>query len=304
MFAAAGRVEREMSTKLIQVVKTIILIMILASSFTAWAARFISNYPCSDIAKTCLSSGSRIIDGFSVYRNCWEYSYKKTCNYPSKNNCNLYGHCYAVADLPCLLYDSLGNCINLQKEFSCKSWIPVEVENQHARMGLTDKDGEEGLVCSGIPCIDGNCVDKSYETNGEMMDSISKLYMVSQMKEAKDLNFQIFPGSSQHCSKKATNYTNCCSVSLKGWGNNLGARCTNDEKQLIENRKKKLCVYVGKENKGVLKTVVKHHYCCFGNLLQKVVQVEGRKQLHAKGLMSAAYKNFGSGGNTNCRGLT
>jgi hypothetical protein len=41
--------------------------------------------------------------------------------------------------------------------------------------------------------------------------------------------------------------------------------------------------------------VVKHHYCCFGSLLNKVIQVEGRKQLGI---------NFGSGKNTDCRGLT
>ncbi|WP_425361626.1 conjugal transfer protein TraN [Candidatus Tisiphia endosymbiont of Ceraclea dissimilis] len=156
----------------------------------------------------------------------------------------------------------------------------------------------------GVPCIDGNCVDKSYETNGEMMDSVSKLYMVSKIRDAKDFNFKIFAGFNSHCSKKATGYINCCAVSLKGWGNHLGAHCNSDEKQLIENRKKNLCVYVGKENRGIMKTVVKHHYCCFGNSLQKVVQVEGRKQLYAKGLISSTEKNFGSGGNPNCRGLT
>ena len=63
----------------------------------------------------------------------------------------------------------------------------------------------------------------------------------------------------------------------------------------MEARRKKLCVYVGKQNKGKLKTVVKHKFCCFGNMLDKVVQVEGRKQLGI---------NFGTGANPNCRGLT
>lgn len=284
----------------------IILIFItIISAFSACAAsRFSSNYSCSDSGKTCVSRGSRIIDGFPVTKDCWEWSYDKTCNYPSRNNCRNFAHCYAVADLPCLLRDSLGNCVNCQKEFSCKRWTPAEMQNQKARMGLVEKDGAEGVICRGIPCIDGNCVDKSYETNGEMMDAVSKLYMVSQMKDVRDLNFQLFAGFNAHCSKKATSYTNCCSVSLSGWGSQLGAHCTADEKQLIESRKKKLCVYVGKENKGAMKTVVKHHYCCFGNLLQKVIQVEGRKQLHAKGMMSLTDKNFGSGGRTNCRGLT
>lgn len=282
-----------------------IIVVSLVMMVKIEAASFVSNYPCSDTVKTCLSSGVRIIDGVEVNKDCWEYSYQKTCNYPSQDNCRNYDHCYTVADLPCLLHDSLGNCVNLQREFSCKRWIPAEVENQKARMGLTEKDGQEGLVCRGVPCIDGNCVDKSYETNGEMMDSVSKLYMVSKIRDAKDFNFKIFAGFNSHCSKKATGYINCCAVSLNGWGNHLGAHCNSDEKQLIENRKKNLCIYVGKERRGIMKrTVVKHYYCCFGNLLQKVIQVEGRKQLYAKGLISNTEKNFGSGGNPNCRGLT
>jgi len=301
--------ERTMQIKLTYL-KLAILFVILAltflgtSSALASGLRFVSQYPCNNSTKSCVSSGVRTIDGFQVSRDCWEYSYQKTCNYPSKNDCGRYSHCYSVNIVDCLLRDSIGNCVNQKEEFSCKRWVPAEVENQKVRTGLTEKDGQEGIVCKGIPCIDGNCVDKSYETNGEMMDSISKLYMVSQMKDAGNVNMQIFTGFGQHCSKKATSYTNCCSVSQKGWGSNFGAHCNSNEKQLIEQRKKNLCVYVGKENKGIMKTVVKHHYCCFGNLLQKVIQVEGRKQLYAKGLMSAVDRNFGSGGRTNCRGLT
>ena len=260
-------------------------------------ARFISSYLCNNAVKTCTSSGTRIVDGFSVTKDCWEWSYYKTCNYPSRDDCRNFSHCYAVADLPCLLRDNYGNCVNLQKEFSCKSWEPVTVDKEIVRTGLVEKEGKDRLVCKGVPCIDGNCVDKSYLTDGDMMDSVSKLYAVSQMKDALDLNFKLFAGFAQSCSKKATSYTNCCSTSLKGWGKNLGAKCTKDEIDLVDKRQKNLCVYVGKQNKQTMgiTTIVKHHYCCFGSLLNKVIQVEGRKQLGI---------NFGSGGSTNCRGLT
>jgi hypothetical protein len=259
--------------------------------------RFTSSYPCSDAVKTCVSSGTRIVDGFPVAKDCWEWKYIKTCNYPSKDDCKNFYHCYAVANHACLLKDSLGNCVNLHREFSCKSWDPVTIENQTVRTGLTEKDGQEGLVCKGIPCIDGNCVDKSYQTNGEMMDSVTKLYAFSKMNPDKLGNFNLFQGTGQHCSKKATSYTNCCQADPKGWGKSLGAGCTKDEKFLAERRAKNLCVYVGKQNKQTMgvTTVVKHHFCCWGSLLDKVIQVEGRKQLGI---------NFGSGGSANCRGLT
>ena len=270
-----------------------IIQFILVSSSIA-GNRFSSNYPCNDAIKTCTFSGMRKIEGFEVHRDCWEWSYSKTCNYPSKNDCRLYAHCYAVANRECLLKDSLGNCVNLKREFSCKSWQQSIKEDKEVRVDLVAKEGQEGLVCN-IPCIDGNCVDKSYMTNGEMMDSVSKLYMASNMKPDKNHNFNLFAGFASHCSKKVASYSNCCPNTAKGWGKQIGAKCTKDEVSLMNLRSKNLCIYVGKENKGIMKSVVKHHFCCFGNLLEKVVQVEGRKQLGI---------NFGSGGSPNCRGLT
>ena len=135
-----------------------------------------------------------------------------------------------------------GNCVNLKREFSCKSWINTQKENKEARVDLVAKDGEEGVVCKGIPCIDGNCVDKSYLTNGEMMDSVSKLYAISNMKPDKDHNFNLFAGFANHCSKKPVGYSNCCPSSARGWGKHLGAKCTKDEISLINLREKNLCV--------------------------------------------------------------
>lgn len=280
-----------------QMIRSLLTLFIVVYSFYASAGgRFNSGYPCSDAVRTCVSSGEREVQGFKVSRPCWEYSYVKTCNYPSKNDCRLYAHCYAVANRDCLLKDSMGNCVNLKREFSCKSWISTPKENKEARTDLVEKDGEESVICKGIPCIDGNCVDKSYLTNGEMMDSVSKLYASSNMKPDKDHNFNLFAGFANHCSKKPVGYSNCCPSSAKGWGKQIGAKCTKDEISLINLREKNLCIYVGKKSSGTRPFHVnKHHFCCFGNTLEKVIQVEGRKQLGI---------SFGSGGSPNCRGLT
>jgi hypothetical protein len=301
----ARRLERGMQVTMRKLISFIITIITLLTqiSYVEGGNRFTSSYSCSDAVKTCVSSGTRIVDGFSVTKDCWEWTYYKTCNYPSRDDCKNFSHCYAVADLPCLLRDNYGNCVNLQKEFSCKSWEPVTIDKETVRTGLVEKEGKDRLVCKGVPCIDGNCVDKSYLTDGDMMDSVSKLYAVSQMKGALDLNFKLFAGFAQSCSKKATSYTNCCSTSLKGWGKNLGAKCTKDEIDLVDKRQKNLCVYVVKENKQTMgiTTVVKHHYCCFGSLLNKVIQVEGRKQLFPGKSISELFKN---GNKADCRGLT
>ena len=282
-----------------KILKILLFTLVIANSvaIAQGGKRFTSSYPCSDAVKTCVSKGARIVDGFEVHRDCWEWSYVKTCNYPSKNDCRLYTHCYAVGNVGCLLQDSQGQCVNMQKEFSCKSWEVVNKVNQTAKMSLQEKAGKEGLVCTGVPCIDGHCVDKSYMTDGDMMDSISKLYATSHMNPDKNGNFNLFMGSNQYCAKKPVGYSNCCRIDNNGWGKQFNANCTKDEQTLMDMRSKNLCVYVGKDAKKKMgvETITKHHFCCWGNLLDKVIQVEGRKQLGI---------NFGSGGSPHCRGLT
>lgn len=269
--------------------------IVLASSVNAHI-RFQSNYPCTDTVKTCVSSGVRAVEGFSVHRDCWEWSYAKSCNSPSKNDCAQHSRCYSLGTVDCLLRDFYGNCINLKKEFSCKRKVAEILEFETVRYGLQEKEGKEGLFCKGVPCMDGNCIDKSYEMDGDMISSVGQLGALAQGKNV-NATFKIFEGLSSNCSKKAASYSNCCRVSQKGWGKSLGAKCSKEEQDLADRRGKNLCVYVGKtKNKTLGATmIVKEHYCCWGNLLEKTIQVQARKQLNM---------NFGSGGSTNCRGLT
>lgn len=275
---------------------TMIIFLFLTAS-TSSASRFSSTpYSCVDGVKTCRSSGERVVNGIKVSRTCWEWSYVKTCNYPSKDDCKLYSHCYWMGDGQCFLKDAYGNCVNLEREFSCKRWEDVILQKDKVREVTPEMQGKR-VVCKGIPCIDGNCFDKSYETNGEMMDSISKLYAASLMKPNADKSFNLFAGYATHCSKKTAEYTNCCAISgQKGWGSELGAKCNSAERELSDKRSKNLCLYIGKEQKkkaGVT-SVVKHHFCCFGNLLDKAIQLAAHHQLG---------KSFGTPDNPNCGGL-
>jgi conjugal transfer mating pair stabilization protein TraN len=280
-----------------KIIITLSLIFICAANQAQAGARFISNYPCSDAVKTCVSSGTKEIDGFSVHRDCWKWVYSKKCNYPSKNDCAQHMHCYSLGQRNCLLRDTLGNCINIQKEFSCKRWEPTYVEEERVRYGLEEKDGEATLVCKGIPCIDGNCVDKSYDMDADMVKSVSQLGAMSKGKDSA-MGIKIFEGIAQHCSKKDAGWQNCCKIFPKGWGKHLGAKCMEDERILSDRRQKNLCEKAGTSKiKGVAGASFgrKHHFCCFGNILEKVIQKEARKQLG---------RSFGSGGQTDCSGLS
>jgi conjugal transfer mating pair stabilization protein TraN len=232
-----------------------------------------------------------------VSRDCWEWGYSKTCAYPSKNDCRLYSHCYFVRDAQCLLRDSIGNCVNQKQEFSCEAWDYDQKNKKIATTGFSEKEGKKETVCLALPCMDGNCFDKSYDTNGEMMDALSKLHAASKTAPDKNGNFNLFVGSSGSCSKKPTEYQNCCMLTDKGWGRNLGAKCSKDEHHLRMQRERNLCVKAGTSTtKKVGVTVVtKHHFCCFTNLLEKAIQVSGRAQLG---------KSFWAGNAPDCSGFT
>lgn len=179
-------------------------LMLLFSNFEIAIAgkKFISKSPCADTKKVCVKgAATKIIDGFEVYKDCWEWSYTKTCKYPSKNNCAQYEECYSLGERDCILRDSTGSCVNMSKEFSCKRWTPVVLESETVRYGTEDRDGAEGLICEGIPCIDGNCVDKSYQMDADMVSSVALLGALSQGK-SDGVNFKIFEGLGRHCSKK------------------------------------------------------------------------------------------------------
>ena len=74
-------------------------------------------------------------------------------------------------------------------------------------MAFQEKPGKDSLMCKGIP--DGHCVDKSFETNDQMLDSLSQLRATSNMNPDKDGNFNIFQRNNQDCTKKPVSKSNC-----------------------------------------------------------------------------------------------
>jgi len=129
-----------------------------------------------------------------------------------------------------------------------------------------------------------------------MVSSVSQLGALSQGKNT-EAGFKIFEGVGRRCAKKAMDYSNCCQVFPKGWGKKLGSKCTRDEEVLSEQRQKNLCVPAGSEDikSAGIKIGKKNHHCCWGNLLEKTIQVQARKQLGM---------TFTNGNKPNCRGLT
>lgn len=154
------------------------------------------------------------------------------------------------------------------------------------------------LAGAEIPCLDGNCVDKSYASNGQMMDSLAKLKLANAIKDDGKQGSNLFAGQSMQCRVSGFGYNDCCRVDRSSWGKSLfGAQCYDEEKSLAKLRGKNLCVYVGSRTGSVflVGSYRDEFYCCFGQQLDKTVQEQGRRQLGM---------SFGSSTCPNCRGLS
>jgi hypothetical protein len=264
-------------------------------------------YNCSDTTHSCSQGKSnRIWDGVLVERPCWQYSYSKTCQYPSKNDCGRFENdpeCYFIQDRECILRDSSGNCVNVLKEYSChRGEEEYTVMRPKYISQNNDSNIPGGVQCSGLPCFEGLCGKNEWDKDEDMLKSTSKLSAAKHAKGTKDINnISLFAGIEEHCSIRIASSSNCCKIkgegkTLKGWSHKLGAKCTKDEIELVNKRMKDLCVYVGNkvDKTAGVRTLKKEYYCCFSSQLFKQIQVQGRQQLGM---------NFGSGSSPNCRGL-
>lgn len=262
---------------------------------------FVALYPCENIKHEC-SQGpeTRLIGGVYHHKDCWQYKSVKRCHYPSKNDCHLYKDCELVAERECLLEDHLGNCVNRLKELACEQDETIAVPMPKVQGVKADPNKPTTVKCYGPPCFDGICGGPSFDHDPDMADSLSYLSIANAAK-GKDLSsVNLFGGMSLKCINKVTGYSNCCKVSKRkgsGWGHSLlGAGCSKNEQYLADLRGDKLCVYVGKTKEKALgaTTLVRHHFCCWSSMLDKVIQVGGREQLGI---------GFGSPENPDCGGL-
>ncbi|KAB2837119.1 MAG: conjugal transfer protein TraN [Caedimonadaceae bacterium] len=247
---------------------------------------------CTYAEKKCVDHprvggpGTRLIDGYPVFKQCWQEQLTYRCEKPVQNTCTplrLKG-CSQVSS-KCL--EKQGNaCVLYEQTFEC-------VTQQAPKKRISIKRGT-------LPfCLDGSCSTFGYAPNQDMAEALTKLAIFKDMQgqiEAKANS--IFKGEAKSCSRNCVNFKDCC-ASGKGWGVSLGlSNCTEEEKALAQFREEKKCVFVGtycsEKALGVcLKK--KSTYCCFGSRLARLLHDQGRAQL---GL------NYGHAENPQCRGFT
>ncbi|MBY0272768.1 MAG: conjugal transfer protein TraN [Alphaproteobacteria bacterium] len=223
---------------------------------------------------------TRIIEGVSITKPCWEEKLTYACEFPTKDNCGPL-RARGCVQINSVCKQSVGHiCVAYTQTYQCKGAVK---NSYHITGGNTPF------------CLDGSCRDQSFEANNEMMSSIAQL---SLLKDIQGKINSIFTGKEHQCSKHILSFKDCCG-SGKGWGKSLGlGGCSANEKLLQEKRKSRLCHYVGTYcAKKVLGKCVKKKssFCCFGSKLLKAFHEQGRRQINL---------GWGSPKEPLCRGFT
>ena len=242
-----------------------------------------------------LGPETRIINGKAVSRNSWKDKQTYHCQYPPVKGCETLRA--AMCDehsQRCVQSGTGGTCALWEKTFRCKT--------KSGRL-VTTASSRDTLYC-----LDGNCIDTSYNDNQQFGEVMTKLSVFNEIKKDLDKQGQfdaekakVFGGETLKCHKNVceTLMYDCCG-SLEGFTNMVGlSRCDAEEKALSERKKAGHCHYVGSKSEDFLGFLWKsrdvHSYCCFPSKFMRVLQEKAREQLG---------KSWGWGGSPNCEGLT
>ncbi|KNH10860.1 type-F conjugative transfer system mating-pair stabilization protein TraN [Vibrio anguillarum] len=226
---------------------------------------------CKVVSQTCVEGRStRTINGIPTTLNCWKYQVNHQCDRP--DTCAALPKDCTTQAQHCSLKQN-GVCIEQEVTKSC-----AEKTCRATNMQC----GEQSF------CLDGECYVPEPKLNGNFDKSVAALAGLAEA--VKDIGDppKIFTGKPMKCSKKLAGFNDCCKDS--GWGQDLGAKCSEAEEALGEAKEKGLTLYVGqycaKKVLGVC-TRKKRSYCVYDNKLAKIIQEQGSIQQLGKRLGSA-----------------
>ncbi len=231
------------------------------------------------------------------WRSCWRYEHIYVCSHPSTNNCESLrkASCEQI-DSECLKKID-GTCVEWKQTYRCPTG-----QCSTGRCPTMIKENKE-LVSSGKYCLPKGGTTVTHTPNKDMNEAIAKLSIFQEMQD--DIRktpsgpIRVFKGQDRRCTIAFGKFKNCC-TNGKGWGVSLGwSQCSGEERDLAEREKKRLCVQIGTYCAQKLPVIgcirKKRTHCCFPTKLSRILQEQGRKQLHI---------GWGSPENPQCRGFT
>ena len=242
-------------------------------------------------SKTCDFSGYKNINGFSIYRDCWDWREvfeitkikfveDEECQKLRDNSCG-----FVSSD--CKDFSSAGHCLDEELTFSC----PRITAARHVSM-----------CGSQLVCPDGQCTSEFGQEYDPSTDDFKRaataMAVAEEISNQIDLdNLSVFKGESKACDKKAAGFSDCCKDS--GWGSDIGlASCSNEEKELGLMKEAKRVHFIGDYcAEKILGACIrkKYVYCTYPSKLSRILMEQGNSQLG---------RGYGDPKNPDCRGLT
>lgn len=243
--------------------------------------------------------------------------------------------CYEVEG-ECTGENEFGSCKEMKKDFVCGSGEfvdeckeaaehcmeekrvclhhdPASGECDHTEIHYRcteEKSYKQGCKSKSY-CIGGVCQKKQRSRHNDFGYAVSYLSILASMK-SDDMDGCRCPGGRSSCDpseidptsckffkalshtcRKFTGELNCCGD--RGFLRSFSG-CNQEEKDLGEKRKGRLCHFVGSYKGKKLQFYKKWEaHCCFKSPLARIIQVEGRKQLGI---------GWGDAKHPDCRALT
>jgi len=241
---------------------------------------------CSVTEEICTDTGRKNIDGLVINKDCWDYDRTYTCSNesPDLSDCSSLENTCSFDTQECVEKNSDDICIEYKRSYQCNN--------------VGGDDADIAICGSQVYCKNGDCEEIDYERDTNFSKAAASLAVLDEAADDLDTsNTTTFTGSSGKCGKDLVNYSDCCKIS--GWGESIGGSCSTEAQTLQEQRKNKLCVYVGEycsDEEELTGTCLKEKqsYCCFNSKIARIIHEQGRPQLGI---------SWGSPESPNCSGF-
>ncbi len=230
---------------------------------------------------TDITNHCDLISSITGDKSCYLGSHVSDCTaYQNNNKCTL-------QETKCFNDD----CLHKEKIYHCL------INDDNTKNSSSSICGDQNY------CLDETCAESGTYEVGKSLPKV--LTYLKTMEEAKkdsnkdSVDIKIFTGSGNKCEKDVLGARNCCTGS--GWGKGVGlGSCSYEEENLGLQKEKGHCIYVGSycsEEEKLTGICLKkaESYCCFGSMLSRIIQEQGRSQI---GL------NLGTAESPNCSGLS
>lgn len=154
---------------------------------------------CEENEKICLEGPeTRIVDGEPIYKDCWNYQIKLSCQSEITN-----GYCDELASDPtcslqsttCVAQKDDGTCELSTKTFACR---------------VREEEIITQEVCTQTVCQFGLCTSQDQEANTGLSDALTKLELARQAAVYGDYeHLRFFSGQKENCRNKLGGVS-CC----------------------------------------------------------------------------------------------